>query len=390
MNLAAAAELLANDGDIAFPDVVEAARLDPDPESVALLAHALAKSGQMLGPYCSSADVASTGGPSSLSTLLCPLYLRHLGFVVPKLGVPGRPAGGVDVLALVPGYSTDLAPSEIDRAILDAGYAHFMGGDRFAPLDARLFAYRQQHGAQQVPALVAASLISKKLAVGLSRAGVEVRVGPHGNFGADWNEARLNTRFLVAAAEAAGVDVVCFLTDATVPFQPFIGRGEALTAVASLLRAEAGTWLRRHASECWKMALVTAGIRDAPEPDPEVLRPYVETNLIAQGASIDAFFDRADSVASEPRTTIVAPERGCWLPDLGELRTVILQHQRNSSEEFGDACGAVILAEPGSPVATGGAIASWRGLGDIGQVATVFNADPVCRTGRAPETVGGS
>ncbi len=60
------------------------------------------------------ADVASTGGPSSLSTLLSPLFLRAGGAVVPKLGVPGRPAGGIDCLAQIPGYRTELSAQEVE------------------------------------------------------------------------------------------------------------------------------------------------------------------------------------------------------------------------------------------------------------------------------------
>jgi hypothetical protein len=69
-----------------------------DASLAAELATALASSGEVYDPHCLlTADVASTGGPSSLSTLLCPLFLRVGGLVVPKLGVPGRPAGGTNM-----------------------------------------------------------------------------------------------------------------------------------------------------------------------------------------------------------------------------------------------------------------------------------------------------
>ena len=49
-------------------------------------------------------DLASTGGPGSISTMLVPLMARASGVPVAKVGVPGRPAGAVDVLSNVPGY----------------------------------------------------------------------------------------------------------------------------------------------------------------------------------------------------------------------------------------------------------------------------------------------
>ena len=82
-----------------------------EPHEVASLATKLADSGSSLPASAkATADIPSTGGPSSLSTLVCPLFLRLKGFVVPKLAVPGRPAGGIDVLATIPGYETDLVP----------------------------------------------------------------------------------------------------------------------------------------------------------------------------------------------------------------------------------------------------------------------------------------
>ena len=72
---------------------------------IAHLANKLAASGILLKQLPDNGlDIASTGGPSSLSTLLTPLFLRHMNRSVPKLSVSGRPARGIDVLATIPGY----------------------------------------------------------------------------------------------------------------------------------------------------------------------------------------------------------------------------------------------------------------------------------------------
>lgn len=79
---------------------------------VAELASKLAASGHQRPKGRIEADLASTGGPSRLSTLLVLLQLVAAGCRVPTVGVPGRPAGGIDVLATVPGHDPARQPSK--------------------------------------------------------------------------------------------------------------------------------------------------------------------------------------------------------------------------------------------------------------------------------------
>ena len=241
--------------------VDEACRPDVKDDDIAYLATTLGKSGRVpvVPGSRPTADLASTGAPTSLSTLLAPLYLRAMGCCVPKLGVPGRPAGGVDVLAQVPGYRVKLTNSEVAASIERCGYAHFLAGGEHAPLDARLFRFRQRSGTQSVPALVIASLLSKKIAVGLEHAGLDVRVAPHGNFGLTWDEARRNAERFQRVAAIVGVKAVCFLTDARFPYQPFIGRGEALVALKDTFSGLGEPALEQHTRLCFAMACGTTG-----------------------------------------------------------------------------------------------------------------------------------
>jgi hypothetical protein len=135
-------EFRARRTDEAMAQVVAAGTADEfDAADVWQLSDAMARSGTVaaFGDGRPTADLASTGGPSSLSTLLGPLYLHSYEFIVPKLGVPGRPAGGIDVLAQLPGYKIRLNLSEINDVIERCGYAHFLADENFAPLDATFF-----------------------------------------------------------------------------------------------------------------------------------------------------------------------------------------------------------------------------------------------------------
>src|SRR5690242_18079129 len=93
---AAVARLTASSPEAELADVILAIQNSQDisSETIALLAEKMATSGESYDlhhPYL--VDVASTGGPSSLTTLLTPIYLAEYGMTVPKVAVPGRPAG---------------------------------------------------------------------------------------------------------------------------------------------------------------------------------------------------------------------------------------------------------------------------------------------------------
>jgi thymidine phosphorylase len=212
-------------------DLVASARAgELTDEDIAELATRLAGSGAMLSRDDTAVDVASTGGISSLSTLLCTLQLRSRGFRVSTLGVVGRPAGGVDVLQNIPGYDAHLTPKAASFALANDGYVHLLADEQWAPLDAHLFAYRQATGAQSLPPLVIGSLLAKKLAAGTVGAGLEIRVAAHGNFGDEFAAARLNAQRYISVARVLGLRPSCALTDASQPYQPYLGRGEALLA----------------------------------------------------------------------------------------------------------------------------------------------------------------
>lgn len=336
----------------------------PSDGDIAHLAKHLANSGYRAGRMDASeaADVSSSGGPSSLSTLLCPLYLRALGFKVPKVGVPGRPAGGLDVLAQIGGYRVDLDADAARACLKHAGYVHVSAGNDLAPLDSLLFAFRKRVGALAVPALTIASLLSKKLAVGLSRVGLDIRVAPHGNFGATWAEARGNAQQFNRVARLLGIEAVCFLTEARVQYQPYLGRGEALLAVYEILSDVAAPSLRRHDDLCFAMALGTAGIDGRVRPSHKNLEHIFRQNVEIQGGTLEEFGRRVSEVRTAHTNTIEAETDGFVAIDLQRLRTVLVKAQRAVPDglRFPDPCGIILQRRAGEYVRRGEALATVR------------------------------
>lgn len=388
-----------------FARLVDWARRGPRlPVEIARLAGHLARGGERLSwpPSTKTADLASTGGPASLSTLIAPFALVVRGCAVVKLAVPGRPAGAIDVLATVPGYSARLSPNGVRQVVARCGFAHFLSDERFAPMDGALYAYRRRNGAVAVPMLVAASLLAKKFAVGLRFVGLDIRVGSHGNFGQTRDEARSNARLFCSAAQVLGMEAAGFISSDDGPAQPWIGRGEALVALASAAGIrpvdDGASWLGGHIAQCCHMGGVTAGDLDCDSSrtvfgtTPAALKQALEAHLVAQGATMEALLARVEAIVDAPRVTLDAATAGVLSIDLGVIRDALVALQTDATPGvFTDPAGVELLVKPGRLVAAGEPVARIRcerGGSAAAHLLTVLQ--PAFRTAPATEPRAGA
>ncbi|MFH0985197.1 MAG: hypothetical protein V1882_06635 [Candidatus Omnitrophota bacterium] len=338
-------------------------------EDIAYLALTMAESGSVITFHelGSVADIASTGGPSSLSTLLCPLFLQSFGYIVPKLGVPGRPAGGIDVLAQIPGYQYELDALQIKDIISNSGYAHFLTSNKHAPLDAILFGFRKSHGALNIPALGIASILSKKKAFGVRLVGLDVRVSPYNNFGSTRQSAREHAMQFCRVAKLIGYRAVCFLTDNVAPYQPFIGRGESLLALSLIFQGQAPEWLQNHVDLCFAMARKLTNNDLELSSGPPALKTDIPDlfvkNIEAQGASFESFMEYVTRISKGHTYELLSKKEGFFFVDLGKLREILTSIQSISACDttpLVDPCGVILKKAPGQYVKKGDLLASVR------------------------------
>jgi pyrimidine-nucleoside phosphorylase len=291
------------------------------------------------------------------------LFLRSLGYVVPKIGLPGRPAGGIDVLGQIAGYSIRLSPKRVEEIIERSGFAHCLADAHYAPLDARLFAIRKSEGAQSVASLAIASLLSKKIAASVRTVGLDVRVGPHGNLGDTWSEAKINALRFCRVSALLGITAVCYLTENRFPPQPYVGRGEALLALFEWFSGRAEQWLSSHVDQCWSMAAALAGNEVAARPSAERAFGIFADNLRAQGASVDSF-NHAVARIRDAYEPFEAASAGFVHLDINLIRDALVQVQLEAShddnESFPDPAGIIFRSEPGWFVERGNVIALVR------------------------------
>ena len=335
-------------------DIINYFKTERTIEEIVSLTEMLAYSGELLPKDENVVDIPSTGGPSSLSTILCPLYLSSIGLEVRKLGVSGRPAGGLDVLYQIPGYRTKYNFEEIKNIIaLRIPYFHFESAGTFAPLDAVLFKYRKQLSSINIPQLAIASLLSKKIAMGISNINLDVRAAKFGNFGQTFDECLENAEKFCKVAACFQIAAKCTVSDATIPYQPYIGRREALIAIYNLLYGQPNEWLLDHNNFCMRLCdeLIQLthldGCNNLSLPN---ARSAFESNLSFQGASIEKFMD---FISAECRKTVVYSTRaGLISYNLDAIRNAIVDAQNvislnDCTNVYPDPVGVELLVEPG-------------------------------------------
>ena len=312
------------------------------------LINEIVASGEQLSFPAPVYDFASTGGPSSLSTLLVPLYLFASGCNVIDLAVPGRPAGAIDVLAQIDGYDTTIKPNIVCGSNT---YFHIEAGDKIAPLDKELYQFRKKYNKVNIPNMAIASLLSKKVACGAKIIGLDIRVAIHGNFGVNWDLCRENAIRYNRIANSYGIKSTCFLSDANSPYQNYIGRGEALIALFNIFSGTCEKRLQEHVDYCASMAeeliAENANVREGNAIIIDIKKAF-EDNLKQQGSHYDNFLKAVERVKNQSYQTIVAGQNGYIKFNLLSIRDYIVRRQMNITNiRYPDPCGVVLLVNDG-------------------------------------------
>ncbi|MCZ0729067.1 thymidine phosphorylase [Mycolicibacterium iranicum] len=177
-------------------------------------------------------DKHSTGGVGDKITIpLVPIVMACGGAVPQAAGRGlGHTGGTLDKLEAIPGFTAEIAKSQIRQQLCDLGAAIFAAGE-LAPADRKIYALRDVTATTESLPLIASSVMSKKIAEGTRALVLDSKVGS-GAFLDTEAESRELARTMVELGTEYGVDTRALLTDMHVP----LGRtvGNAIEVVESL------------------------------------------------------------------------------------------------------------------------------------------------------------
>src|SRR6266852_1002950 len=124
-------------------------------------------------------DKHSTGGVGDKTTLIAAPIASAAGVIVPKISgrALGHTGGTLDKLESIPGLRTDLSIDEFRAQLQEIGLAFIGQSDTVAPADGKLNAIRDVTATVESIALIASSIMSKKLTVSSDALVLDVKVG---------------------------------------------------------------------------------------------------------------------------------------------------------------------------------------------------------------------
>lgn len=335
-------------------------------------------------------DKHSTGGIGDKTSLLLAPMLAAVGARVPMLSGRGlgHTGGTLDKLEAIPGFNVDLDQYAIESGLEEVGAVIAGAGSDLAPADRRIYALRDATATVPSTALIAASIMSKKIAEGTDALVLDVKHGS-GAFIQDPDASRRLAELMVELGEAAGVRTSALLTDMNTPLGRMVGNSLEIEEIRQTLAGGGPEDLVELTSALAREMAAIAGIDEDPvatlrdgramdrwrkmvrnqggDPDAELAKAPVTIAVLAGG---EGYVE-----------TVNALEIGMTAWRLGAGRS-------NPGEPIDHSVGIELVKKPGHHITTSSVIAVIHAANDFDAERATDEVRRAYRIGAVAPTPG--
>ena len=345
------------------------------PAELAVMADTMLRSGVVVDlDYLNAPriDKHSIGGVGDKVSLILAPLVASLDVYVPMMSGRGlgHTGGTVDKLETIPGFKTALPLDKFKKQLEQLHCALISPTAAIAPLDKRLYALRDVTGTVESIPLIASSIMSKKLAEGITGLVLDIKQG-NGSFMPELDRGIELAQTMIGIGEHHDCRTVALVTAMDRPLGYAVGnaieteeammtlRGEGPVDLVHVTLALAAEMLvlagkAKRPGEGFQMA--EAALRDGRAAD--LMRRVVE----AQGGNPAVVDDPAVLPQAEHRMMLEAPRDGfvgaMHVRAIGEAAVALGAGRMTLESEIDPAVGFHITAKPGDAVVRGQPLAT--------------------------------
>jgi pyrimidine-nucleoside phosphorylase len=312
----------------------------------------------------------STGGVGDKTTLIAAPLAAAAGAVVPVIPGRGREyfGGTLDKLEAIPGFRSNLTADEF-KSVLAAHKLAFMASpETLAPIEARLSALSAETGSVESSALMAASIMSRKLAEGSDAMILDVKVGSGAHMKKQVGARRL-AQTMVATGRRMNKRVQALITDMNQPLGFAIGNALEVMEVSQTLQNVGPGDLTRLALELAARLIhlgkVTATLEEARELAQSKLLDgsgYRKLKDVIQAQGGDPkVLDRFELLPNATGAREITSPRGGYISGIdaegiGRAATMIGGGRDGVNAPIDPAVGVILEVKNGQKVDQGGVL----------------------------------
>jgi len=277
----------------------------------------------------------------------------------------GHTGGTLDKLESIPGFRVALSLDEYKKVLSEVGCCLISQTDSIAPADKKLYALRDVTATIESLPLIAASVMSKKLAEGSNALVLDVKCG-RGAFMQRPGEARALARAMVSIGTASGLRTEAFITRMDTPLGRAVGNSVEIAECIELLAGAGPDDLAHEIAAIGARMIVLAGKAASEADAATMIARAIESGAAREKLKQMITWQGGDpSVVDDPRRLPQArhvhqltAQKGGFLQSLDALlvgrSAVALGAGRDKKSDAVDlSAGIIIHKKPGDQVAAG-------------------------------------